>query len=132
MLIDKFKDDRVMFLGADIVDVDIIDKLIEDKQDLSKIFTEKELDSVKDFGQRRKVQSLAGKLAAKEAAAKVLGSGDKVKLTDIEILNMESGKPYLSIYDMADQLAIKLGIRELSVSISHSKKYALAIVILNK
>ena len=121
-----------MFLGADIVDVDIIDKLIEDKQDLSKIFTEKELDSVKDFGQRRKVQSLAGKLAAKEAAAKVLGSGDKVKLTDIEILNMESGKPYLSIYDMADQLAIKLGIRELSVSISHSKKYALAIVILNK
>ena len=134
MLIDKFKDDKAMFLGADIVDVDIIDKLIEGKQDLSEMFTEKELDSVKDFGQRRKIQSLAGKLAAKEAAAKAfgLGANDTIKLCDIEILSMESGKPFLILHNGAEQYALKIGIRSSLVSISHSHRHALATVILNK
>ena len=123
-----------MFLGADIVDVDIIDKLIEGKQDLSEIFTEKELDSVKDFGQRRKVQSLAGKLAAKKAAEKALGigAGDTNKLCDIEILSLASGKPFLTLHNGANRYAVKLGIRESHVSISHSHRHALVTVILKK
>ncbi len=73
---------------------------------------------------------LAGRFSAKEAVIKALGSRD-IHLTDIEILNDESGRPYVS---NTDELLKKSGIdaARIHVSISHEKDYAVGMAILEK
>ncbi len=67
-----------------------------------------------------KLAFLAGRFAAKEAFIKAYGSSIfKENLNEIEVLNYDSGKPY-----------IKYKEKIYKVSISHEKDYATAIVII--
>lgn len=73
----------------------------------------------------------AARFAAKEAAAKALGTGlwseAGVKWTDIEVTRAESGKPSLLLHQNAAQLAVGLRFH---LSLSHTKEHAIAQVIL--
>ncbi len=73
---------------------------------------------------------LAGRFAAKEAAAKALGTGiGVVRWQDIEIQGGPNGEPVLHLYGSAAALAEKQGLTTWSVSISHTQTHAVAIAV---
>ncbi|PKN95703.1 MAG: hypothetical protein CVU45_00260 [Chloroflexi bacterium HGW-Chloroflexi-7] len=66
---------------------------------------------------------------AKEAAAKALGCGiGKVSWQDLEILNDTNGKPELILHTQAAEAASQAGWSAWSLSISHTRSYAIASV----
>ncbi|ASS76668.1 hypothetical protein CIG75_17955 [Tumebacillus algifaecis] len=82
---------------------------------------------------KRRIQYLAGRFAAKEAAAKALGTGlGKVGLHDLIIVSNEAGAPILTLHGLAAEIAEQQGITATHLSISHSDQYAIAQVILEK
>ena len=73
---------------------------------------------------------LAGRFAAKEAAAKALGTGiGVIGWQDIEIQRGPNGEPVLHLYGGAAALAEKQGLTTWSVSISHTQTYAVAMAV---
>jgi holo-[acyl-carrier protein] synthase len=75
-------------------------------------------------------ESLAGRFAAKEAVAKALGCGiGLVSWQEIEVLRGPAGEPLLTLHGKAAQLAHSLGLQQWSVSISHTRTYALALAV---
>ena len=73
---------------------------------------------------------LAGRFAAKEAAAKALGTGWRgVGWKDIEVIKLETGAPELKLHGRAAQLSDKLGLTCWEISLSHDGDYASAFVI---
>jgi holo-[acyl-carrier protein] synthase len=118
--------------GVDIVEVFRMREAIErwGGNFLSKIFTKREADYA---GARRFAhQHFAARFAAKEAVVKAFGEPRKfpIKWTDIEILNNDEGKPMIEFRGDALKLKKRKNIDEIMVSMSHSKNYAIANVIL--
>jgi phosphopantetheine--protein transferase-like protein len=75
---------------------------------------------------------LAARFAAKEAVLKVLGTGAwGTNWKEIEVLSTTNSKPAIQLYGKIKDKATANGITELSVSLSHEKKYAIACVIGN-
>jgi holo-[acyl-carrier protein] synthase len=76
-------------------------------------------------------ESFAARFAAKEAAAKALGTGISrgVTWSEIEVLRLPGQRPTLHLSGRAAEIAARLGIRHLSVSLSHTRELAIAIVI---
>ena len=76
------------------------------------------------------LEHLAGKFAAKEAAAKALGTGiGEVHWQDLEILNDPQGSPRLFLHNAAELHARQAGWTSWSVSITHTKTLAMAMVV---
>lgn len=74
--------------------------------------------------------SLAVRFAAKEAVAKALGTGlGEIAWTEIEILRTENGAPLLYLHGKAGALAQSLGLAEWSLSLSHTREHAIALVV---
>lgn len=75
---------------------------------------------------------LARRFAAKEAAAKALGTGigAHAAFTDIELAHDPTGAPRLQLHGAAAQRAETLGVRHTHVSLSDERDYAIAFVIL--
>lgn len=74
----------------------------------------------------------AARFAAKEAAAKALGTGfaDGVSWQDIEVLRADNGAPSLALHGGALDLAKSKGIMRMLVSLTHTKDTAAAQVVL--
>ncbi|MBI4533848.1 MAG: holo-ACP synthase [Candidatus Melainabacteria bacterium] len=73
---------------------------------------------------------LAGRFAAKEAAAKALGTGWRgVAWREIEIIHNASGAPGLRLHGRAETLAESRGLKCWEVSVSHDRDYATAFVL---
>lgn len=114
-------------IGIDIIEIERVEKAIARWGDgfLHRVYTDAELKLCDG-----KVQSLAGRFAAKEAAIKALaGDGSGIFLKDIEILRETSGRPVARLYGKAKLLADQAGLSGLSVSLSHSRQNAVAIAI---
>jgi len=74
--------------------------------------------------------TLAGRFAAKEAVAKALGCGiGQVGWQEIEIRRGADGQPELTLHGRAAQRAGELGLNTWSLSISHSRSHAIALVV---
>ncbi len=113
--------------GIDLIEIERVRSAIESHGErfLNRVFTARELDALGG-----NVESLAGRFAAKEAAAKALGSGiGDVTWKEIEILRGDAGQPELILHGQADVLAKKLGLKNWSVSLSHSQSHAIAVVV---
>ena len=67
----------------------------------------------------------------KEASMKALGTGWRlgVRWRDIEVTNAPSGKPTLNLAGASRQFADRLGVKHISLSITHSGNLAFAQVI---
>jgi holo-[acyl-carrier protein] synthase len=80
---------------------------------------------------KNRFERYAGRFAAKEAAMKALGTGWSrgVRWRDIEVSREPSGKPTLKLAGAARKIADGLGVRNISVSITHSGNLALSEVI---
>jgi holo-[acyl-carrier protein] synthase len=95
------------------------------KRFLNRIFTAQEQ---ADAGGQ--VASLAARFAAKEAAAKALGCGiGPVGWLDIEIIRDAQRSPEIVLHGAALERAQALHLREWSVSLSHAKDHAIALVV---
>lgn len=82
---------------------------------------------------RGRVPNLAGRFAAKEAVMKALGTGVRgVSWRDIEVARHESGAPSILLHGRAKRRAQRLGVCEISVSMSHSRDYAVAFVVVQR
>jgi holo-[acyl-carrier protein] synthase len=113
--------------GVDLIEIARIEEVIarHGKRYLERIYTPAELEQC-----GKRVESLAGRFAAKEAAVKALGSGiGEVAWKDIEILGDEQNAPALRLYGMAEQKAREKGLSTWSVSISHSQSHCVAFVV---
>lgn len=121
-----------MYIGVDIVDIIRVKKLIKNERFLASTFTQKELKIVEEYSEIRKAETLAGRFAVKEAVAKALGTGftSGIALTDIETLKGEKSEPILKLYNITLQTANELGVKKYNVSISHSDKHAIGMVVL--
>ncbi len=79
---------------------------------------------------RGRVSSLAARFAAKEAVSKALGTGiGAVGWQDIEILADERGAPRVVLHRAAARRAQALGLRQWSLSLSHTETCAVAFVV---
>ena len=120
----------ILGIGNDIVEVGRIKKAIEKSDGFKKrVFTESEIEYAEL--KKDKYPSYAGRFAAKEALSKALGTGVRgFKLVDIEVRNDELGKPYIVL---EDALLGKLNSGAvIHLSISHTREYAAATVIIEK
>lgn len=116
-----------MGLGHDVIYIDRVQRAVDryGERFLNKVFTAAELDL-----SRGKVQSLAGRFAAKEATAKALGTGiGPISWVDIQILTDNKKAPVITLDGEAKNLSEKKGFTHWSVSISHERDIASAVVI---
>ena len=114
-------------IGIDIIEIARIERAIArwGKRFLQRVYTESELRLY-----HKKPESLAARFAGKEAVMKLLGTGRKgISWKEIETLSHPSGKPLLNLYGRAQVVAEKLGLKEIVISLSHSREYAIAMVI---
>jgi holo-[acyl-carrier protein] synthase len=81
---------------------------------------------------KKAAESFAARFAAKEAAAKALGTGISHGVTwlEIEVTRELSGKPGLQLLGRAATRAHALGVASTSLSLTHSRDVALAVVIM--
>jgi holo-[acyl-carrier protein] synthase len=115
------------YIGTDIIEIARIRQAIDrwGERFLRRIYTEPELSLYS-----QSPQSLAARFACKEAVMKLLGTEKKgISWQDIETLAYPSGKPLLNLYGRAQSEANNLGIKEIDVSLSHSREYAIAAAI---
>jgi holo-[acyl-carrier protein] synthase len=79
-----------------------------------------------------KYERYAARFAAKEAGMKAIGTGWRlgVRWQDFEVANLRSGKPTLRLHGVAARVAEKLGVRNIALSLTHTKELAMAHVIL--
>jgi holo-[acyl-carrier protein] synthase len=116
--------------GIDVVDLERFMRLLNEESGdfLSRCFTQAERDRSMDGRASNRLESLAGKFAAKEAVAKALGSGFEGSISpqQIEIVNEATGAPRVILYGAAAELAAGLGISTWQLSISHAGPVAVA------
>jgi len=113
--------------GIDLIEIERIADAIERHGDrfLNRIFTPREL---ADCGGR--AESLAARFAAKEAMAKALGCGiGDISWQEVEIQREENGAPKLHLSGESARLAKEKGLETWSVSLSHSKSHAVAMLV---
>ena len=95
---------------------------------LDRVYTPRERER---YGKR--VNELAARFAAKEATMKTLGTGIRgVRWRDIEVLPNRRGKPILILHETAARRAALLGLTHFSVSLTHSRGDAMAVVVATK
>jgi holo-[acyl-carrier protein] synthase len=114
-------------IGTDIIEIGRVKHVLDryGERFLNRVFTPDEL---KIYGHLP--HALAASFASKEAVMKLLGTGNRgVAWREIETLNHPSGKPFIRLNGRAKEVAGKLGIKEIDVSMSHSKEYATATAI---
>lgn len=116
--------------GVDLIEIDRIQKAIDRHGDrfLQRIFTPSEIAYCKN-----RMESLAGRFAAKEATAKALGTGiwrSGIGWTDIEVQrNPQTGEPSIALTNAAAERATALNLHEWSISLTHDSKSAIAFVV---
>ena len=120
----------IVRIGNDIIEIERIEKAISKEGFKNKIYTQRELENIKKRGNR--AETYAGVFSAKEAISKAIGTGVReFSLTNLEILNDDLGKPYVVVSEKLDKIIkSKKEDYQIEISISHSKKYAIAMAII--
>jgi holo-[acyl-carrier protein] synthase len=116
-------------LGIDMVEVGRIKRALNrwGERFLHRVFTSEE----RDYCKRKAFpeQSLAARFAAKEAVLKAIGTGlsGGIRWTDVRIVNGKSGRPEVRL---GKNITQRIGNKKILLSISHTKEFAIAQVIL--
>ena len=124
----------IIGLGSDLIDIRRVEKSIERFGDrfTHRCFTE--IERKKSDGRKNRAASYAKRFAAKEAAAKALGTGigRGVSFQHISISNNADGAPRLALTGYAGELAASMGVSHMWLSITDEQAYAAATVILEQ
>lgn len=112
--------------GVDIIEIDRIEGALarHGQRFLDRVYTALEQAQCKGSA-----QSLAARFAAKEAAFKALGQ--RFEWLEVELSRQPGGKPSLAFYGRAKETADRLSVKQCTVSLSHSRGNAVAIVVVS-
>jgi len=118
--------------GVDLAEVPRIRASIErfGRRFIERIYTPGEIAYVERKANR--FERFAARFAAKEAGMKAIGTGWRRGVTwqDFEVANLPSGRPTLRLHGVAAEFAKKLGVRNISLSLTHTAELGMAHVIL--
>ena len=118
--------------GVDLAEVPRIQASIEryGARFVERIYTPGEIAYVERKANR--FERYAARFAAKEAGMKAIGTGWRlgVRWRDFEVANLPSGRPTLRLHGIAAQVALRLGVKNISLSLTHTAEMAMAHVIL--
>ncbi len=120
-------DDGRLGVGVDVVDVARFAEVVALRGSaLSRcVFTPSELRTC-----RGSVRRMAARFAAKEAAAKALGTGiGPIGWQDVEIRTGARGEPELALRGAAQASASERGLDRWAVSLAHDATHAVAVVV---
>jgi holo-[acyl-carrier protein] synthase len=124
----------VLGLGTDLIETRRIQESIDrfGERFVERIFTAGEI----AYCTRKKnaAESFAARFAAKEAGAKALGTGISRGVTwkEFEVKRETSGRPSLHLSGRAAELAGAMGVRRIQLSLTHSREFALAVVVVEE
>ena len=113
--------------GVDIIEISRVRRVLESygQRFLDRVYTSGEIAYC-----RGRAANLAARFAAKEATMKALGTGVRgVGWKDIEVVRQESGAPAIELHGRGESRAQRLGVLQIALSISHSREYAVAVVV---
>jgi holo-[acyl-carrier protein] synthase len=118
--------------GVDLCEVPRIEAAIAryGRRFVERIYTPLEIAYAESKANR--FERFAARFAAKEAGMKALGTGWRGGITwkDFEVANLPSGRPTLRLRGKAAEIATRLGVKNVALSITHTKDQSLAMVIL--
>lgn len=118
--------------GVDLCEVHRIREAIErhGRRIIERVYTEREIAYAES--KANKFERYAARFAAKEAGMKALGTGWRggIAWRDFEVTNLKSGRPTLAFHGKAAELAEKMGVRNIALSMTHTSVQAMAQVIL--
>ena len=96
---------------------------------LDRIFTNKEIEY--SLGRKFYFEHLAARFAAKEAVFKAFGEGfSSANFKDVEIINDKNGMPCVFLKGPMKKLSQRKKVKQITVSMSHTRDYAQATAIL--
>jgi len=122
----------VLGIGVDLVENARIEHSLErfGERFLNRVFTAGEI----GYSQSMKfpARHLAARFAAKEAMSKAFGTGigKTMGWKDIDVRRKESGEPYVILEGCAKQLAEERKVSKISISLSHTEHYAIAVIVM--
>jgi holo-[acyl-carrier protein] synthase len=118
--------------GVDLAEVPRIKASIErfGAKFIKRIYTPAEIAYVER--KANKNERYAARFAAKEAGMKAIGTGWRHGVTwqDFEVTNLPTGKPTLQFHGVAAQIADRLGVKNVALSLTHTSEMGMAHVIL--
>lgn len=121
----------IVGMGIDIAEVERIGAVIEKQggRFLRRVYTSEEVAYCEQF--KNKYERYAGRFAVKEAAMKALGTGWSrgVRWVDVEVVRQRGGRPTVMLRGEAKNIADRMGVKHIAVSITHTAEQAFAQVI---
>lgn len=117
-------------VGIDLVKIERMREVVEKwgRKFLERVFTEGEISYC--YEKKEPYISLAVRFAAKEALIKAMGSEVSVPLTDIEVMNFGSGKPFIKVNGKLEKFFKEKSIIQTHLSLSHEREYGVACVVI--
>ena len=118
-----------MKIGVDIVDVERFENL--SKAFIERVYTKNEIEYCEKF--TNKQERFAGFFCAKEAFLKALDCNiEGLSLSEIEVSHKENGAPIVILYGNVKKIFSSITEKNISLSLSHSNKTAIAMVLISE
>lgn len=116
-------------VGTDILGMKRFRNVIEGDSDafVNKVFTGKEREQASQSQDR--VAYLATRFAGKEAVFKCFGIHGNVRLSEIEVLDGETGQPFVTLLGEFTKIAGEKGVKRVHISLSYETDYAIAFAV---
>jgi holo-[acyl-carrier protein] synthase len=122
----------ILGTGVDLAEVDRIRHSVVNygERFLQRIYTPREIAYVQR--KANKYERYAARFAAKEAGMKAIGTGWRggVRWQDFEVVNLPSGRPTLLLHGVAAEVANRMGVKNVQLSLTHTAALGMAHVIL--
>jgi holo-[acyl-carrier protein] synthase len=122
---------KILAHGIDLVEFGRLEQMLDrhGQQMLDRIFTVREQADAEHL--RNRLERLAGRFAAKEAVMKLVGTGwrDGIAWTDVEVFNDALGRPVVNICGRVKELADARGVQQITLSITHTDRFAIASAV---
>lgn len=118
----------MIYTGIDIIEIDRVARVFASYPDrfINRVFNPSEAAYC-----RSRAPQLASRFAAKEAVMKALGTGIRgIPWRSIEVTRKRGGPPEIKLHGPAKRRAEVMGITRIALSLSHSKQFAAASVVM--
>jgi len=128
----------IVGVGLDVVELERMERILNQphgQRFVQRVLTEREQARWAELPVRRKLEYVAGRFAAKEAAVKALGCGigAAVGFLDIEIVAGGDGKPECRLSPSGWQrLGMRGELHRIHVAITHERKLAAASAVVEQ
>lgn len=121
----------ILGLGTDLIEIARVQASLDrfGRRFMERVFTAGEIEYC--LRKKQAGESFAARFAAKEAGAKALGTGISrgVSWKEIEVRRLPGERPTLHWSGRAEELALTMGVRQTSLSLTHGRDLAMAVVI---